>query len=498
MSRMHWKTSLAFPFIGFFLAAVSLLGVEFQQGELRKGTEQETSWYLSDSGKPGPVIMIVGGMHGNEQAGSRAAGQIRHWLPEKGKLLVLPRANKTGLDAGMRYIPNSPGELRDLNRNFPKTDGENQTRGDLAQEIWSLAKRFEIDWLLDLHEGSDFHQINKKSVGSSIIPTKGEGMDEAVTKALRAVNDTIDNPKKKLIRLRYPVNGSLARATHERLGAVAMILETTVKDQPLSMRIGQHRLMVHAILLHLEVLGEGSNRLAPARGLADDQVRIAVYDAGGTGRSSARKVELVLERIKDCMIRRIGPRDIRSGALSQFDLVVFPGGSGSRQAAALEKTGRAKVHKFIELGGGYLGVCAGSYLAARNYDWSLKIIDGRTVDTQKGHWRRGEGMVKMELTEKGRLILGDYPKVVDVRYANGPIFAPAGDDALEDFEPLAYFRTELAKNGARVGAMVDTPAILSGKLGKGRVLCISPHPESSESLHGIVRRAALWLSGRND
>ena len=281
---MHWKTSLAFSFIGFFLSTVSLLGVEFQQGELRKGTPQDTSWYLSDSGKPGPVIMIVGGMHGNEQAGSRAAGQIRHWLPKRGKLLILPRANKTGLDAGIRYVPNSPVELRDLNRNFPKTEGENQTRGDLAQEIWSLAKRFEIDWLLDLHEGSDFHQINKKSVGSSIIPTKGEGMDEAVTKALRAVNDTIDNPRKRLVRLRYPVDGSLARAAHERLGAVAMILETTVKDQPLSMRIGQHRLMVHAILRHLEVVGEGSNQLAPARTPGDERVRIAVYDAGGTGR----------------------------------------------------------------------------------------------------------------------------------------------------------------------------------------------------------------------
>ena len=107
-------------------------------------------------------------------------------------------------------------------------------------------------------------------------------------------------------------------------------------------------------------------------------------------------------------------------------------------------------------------------------------------------------MVKMELTEKGRLILGDYPKVVDVRYANGPIFAPAGDDAIDDFQVLAHFRTEFAKNGARVGAMVDTPAILSGQLGEGRVLCISPHPESSKSLHGIVRRAALWLSGRSD
>ena len=197
------------------------------------------------------------------------------------------------------------------------------------------------------------------------------------------------------------------------------------------------------------------------------------------------------------MIRRIGPPDIRSGALSQFDLVVFPGGSGSKQAAALEKTGRAKVRQFIERGGGYLGVCAGSYLAARNYDWSLKIVDARTVDTQKGHWRRGEGMVKMELTEKGRLILGDYPKVVDVRYANGPIFAAAGNGDLSDFESLAHFRSEFARNGARVGAMVDTPAILSGAMGKGRVLCISPHPESSEALHGIFRKAVAWLVERN-
>lgn len=501
MSRKPWMKSLPFVVIVFVLSFVSASGVENQEWVLRKGTLQETTWYLSDSGKPGPVLMVVGGMHGNEPAGSRAVGQIRHWFPERGKLIVLPRANETGLDAGIRFIPNAPGELRDLNRNFPRTNEENEARGGLAGEIWELAKRFEPDWLLDLHEGSDFHQINKKSVGSSIIPTKGEGMDEAVGKALRAVNETIEDPRKKLVRLRYPVNGSLARAAHERLGAVAMILETTIKDQPLSKRIRQHRLMAHAILRHLGMLGEGSNRLTPVFGkgsVRDKLVRIAVYDAGGTGRSAARRLELVLGTMKDCMIRRIGPMDIRAGALSQFEIVVFPGGSGSKQAAALEQAGRVKVRQFIERGGGYLGVCAGSYLAARNYDWSLKIVDARTVDTQKGHWRRGEGMVKMELTEKGRLILGDYPKVVDVSYANGPIFAPAGDDALVDFETLAYFRTELARNGARVGAMINTPAILSGQLGKGRVLCISPHPESSKSLHGIVRRAALWLSGGSD
>ncbi|HAW97575.1 MAG TPA: hypothetical protein DCX67_03495, partial [Opitutae bacterium] len=171
----------------FLPSSWSSAGAAEHGGLLLKGTPRETSWLVLESGKPGPVVLIVGGMHGNEPAGSRAAGQIMHWPIKRGKLVVLPRANATGLDAGIRYVPNSPGELRDLNRNFPKTGEKNEARGDLAREIWTLAKRFEPDWVLDLHEGSDFHQINRKSVGSSIIPTKGEGMDEAVADSLRAV-----------------------------------------------------------------------------------------------------------------------------------------------------------------------------------------------------------------------------------------------------------------------------------------------------------------------
>ncbi len=487
------------PVLAFVWALCSLVlhGAEPEGGLFRKGTEQETPWYVVDSGKPGPVVMIVGGLHGNEFAGARAADQIRHWPIARGKLLVVPKANWTGLKAGIRYIPNADRDLRDLNRNFPKTDEKNEAKGALAKEIWELAKQNKPDWLLDLHEGSDFHQINKKSVGSSIIPTKGKGMDEAVKKALAAVNATIDDPKKKLVRLRYPVNGSLARAAHEKLGARSMILETTIKDQPLSRRIRQHRLMVHAILEEIDLAKGGIHVLAPSTSGKQAVQRIAIYDAGGTGRTAAHNLEKVLRSMDNVLIRRIGPPEIRSGALDQFDLVVFPGGSGSRQAAALEDKGKTKVREFVQGGGGYLGVCAGSYLAAHNYSWSLKIIDANTVDTKNGHWRRGEGMVRMELTPKGRKLLGDFPKMVDVRYANGPIFAPAGASDLADFEPLAYFRTELAKNGARVGAMVDTPAILSGQMGKGRVLCISPHPESSKALHGIVRKAAGWLIERN-
>jgi hypothetical protein len=96
-------------------------------------------------------------------------------------------------------------------------------------------------------------------------------------------------------------------------------------------------------------------------------------------------------------------------------------------------------------------------------------------------------MVKMELAKRGRELLGDFGGSVDVRYAHALIFAPAGMEELPDFEALAHFRSELAKNGARPGVMVDSPAILCGPMGKGKVICISPHPESIEALYGIIR-----------
>ncbi|MBT3568029.1 MAG: hypothetical protein HN494_04210 [Opitutae bacterium] len=481
--------------VGFFLLG-RVFGAEPSGGRLLEGTGQETPWHRVASGEPGPVVIIVGGMHGNEPAGARAAEQIRHWTLKRGELIVIPRANVAGLRARIRFVPNRSPATSDLNRNFPKTDDDNETVGDLAAGIWRLVGECKPDWLLDLHEGSDFHQINKKSVGSSIIPTKGVGMDDAVQKALAAVNLTIDEPKKKLVRLRYPVNGSLARAAHERLGARSMILETTVKEQPLSRRSQQHRIMVHAVLSHLGMVSSGVHLMArPLATVPEDERsrRIAIYDAGGTGGAGARRLEAILWQMPKALTRRVGPPEIRAGALTQFDLVVFPGGSGSRQAAALEKEGRGAVRRFVEAGGSYLGVCAGAYLAAENYSWSLKIIDAKTVDTKNGHWKRGEGMVKMELTKRGRELLGDFGGAVDVRYANGPIFAPAGMEELSDFEALAHFRSEFAKNGARPGVMVDSPAILCGPMGKGKVICISPHPESAEALHGIIRRSATWL-----
>ncbi|HYF35835.1 MAG TPA: hypothetical protein VD994_11130, partial [Prosthecobacter sp.] len=167
-------------------------------------------------------------------------------------------------------------------------------------------------------------------------------------------------------------------------------------------------------------------------------------------------------------------------------------GSGSKQAATLGLLGREQVRRFIEAGGGYIGICAGNYLACEGYSWGLKVLDAKTKSSK---WARGVGDLKIEFTPKGRQILGMPEGVMEIRYANGPIFDPAGAAEIGDFEPLAHFRSEFAKNGAPVGAQIHSPAMVIGTYGQGRILCSSPHPEQQPGMESFVERAVRWVAG---
>ena len=138
-------------------------------GTLAPGTPHATPYVVRDSGVPGPTVLIIGGIHGNEPAGAYAAGQIRHWPLAKGIVVTIPRANETALRADSRYTPGVDEELRNLNRNFPRAKEGGASRGALAKAVWKLVRELNPSWLLDLHEGFDFGRINRKSVGSSII-----------------------------------------------------------------------------------------------------------------------------------------------------------------------------------------------------------------------------------------------------------------------------------------------------------------------------------------
>lgn len=471
---------------------------------LAPGTKWETPFFVINGENPGPTVVITGGIHGDEPAGAQAAEQIRHWPLRSGRLIVIPRVNAPGLEEGTRRMPAVEKPHNDLNRNFPKTKAGAEPHGELAMALWKLVEAEKPDWVIDLHEGYHFHQIHSKSVGSSIIDVKGEAADAVVPAMLQSVNESIEEKKKRFTRLRYPVDDSLARAAHERLGATAMILETTTREQRLSRRTRQHRLMVHTLFSHLGMIAaDAPNLIAPPA--RPGTLRVAVYDAAGTATSGPKNLRAIFREMKGTTAWQVGSEDIGEGTLKGFDLVVFPGGSGSKIAAAIGENGRREVKKFVDDGGGYLGVCAGAYLAAANYKWSLGISNHKTfcemreipeVGRKSMWYRGGSSTVQMELTDSGREILGDMKAQFPVRYHNGPIVSPAAREGLPGFEVLAHFRSEVSKYETQKGTMVDTPAIIAAEFGKGRVLCISPHPESSKELRPMVAKGIRWAAGK--
>ncbi|MDF1661511.1 MAG: succinylglutamate desuccinylase/aspartoacylase family protein [Planctomycetota bacterium] len=468
--------------------ATPALANTVKTGVIAKESPWETAYYVRDSGKAGPTVLIVGGMHGNEPAGAMAADQIRHWPLIAGRMIVVPRANMTGLKARKRFIPNNKEALQDLNRNFPKAKEPkgSPARGKIAKGIWALIQKEKVDWVFDLHEGFDFHKKNNKSVGSSVIcfPTK-EGK-EVATLLVETINKSIKKESRHFDLLKMPVDGSLARAAGKHLGLHAMIVETTSKTLNLTVRVRQHRIMMQRALAKIGVIGPKVTRNTMTD-LASKAIKVALYDStGNVGRGVQNVIKELSKLKKDVEITRVCATDIKNGCLDQFDTVIFSGGRGSKQASALGKSGRSKAKAFVKNGGGYIGICAGSYLACTNYKWSLGLIDAKTKSSK---WRRGIGYVKIQLSDTGLGLLGDQKEPVNVVYANGPIIGPSNDDTIPDYEVLAWFRTELSENETPKGLMVDSPAIVRGRFGKGTVICFSPHPEATKGLEGFISKA---------
>jgi hypothetical protein len=221
-------------------------------------------------------------------------------------------------------------------------------------------------------------------------------------------------------------------------------------------------------------------------------IRIAVYRDVGVGRSVGNLLS-VLEGADGLHVEKVAAEEVRNGVLGGFAVLIHPGGSGSKQGKQLGEEGREAVRSFVRGGGGFIGICAGAYLASADYPWSLHILDAKVLDRK--HWARGNGTVRVGLTDQGRAILDTDSPDVNIYYGQGPLLAPAGDADIPDYIALGAYETEIAKNGAPSGVMIGTTAIAAGTFGCGKVLCFSPHPEKTEGLGAFVHRAIEYVVG---
>lgn len=221
-------------------------------------------------------------------------------------------------------------------------------------------------------------------------------------------------------------------------------------------------------------------------------IKVAIFDGKGAPNDGIQNVGGRIESIPGATVTRVKAEDWATIDLKQFDAVVFSGGSGSAQAESLGEGGRNNVREYVRGGGGYVGVCAGAYLACSNFSWGLGILNASTVSSK---WQRGKTFLDTEVTEEGRKLLGHVEGTFKVRYANGPVIKPAERNDIPAYTTISVFKSEIALNGSPVGVQINSPAQALGTFGKGRVFISSPHPENTPGLEHLIPRGVLWATG---
>jgi len=222
-------------------------------------------------------------------------------------------------------------------------------------------------------------------------------------------------------------------------------------------------------------------------------LNVGVFDGNG---ASAVCVLETLEALKiDPGIKgsAVTAYEIQNGILDNYDVLIFPGGSGSKEYNNLGQIAAEKVQKFASEGKGIVGICAGGYLFATTDGYpSLKIIKAHTY---RFHYNRGRGLIGFELTEKGAEIFPEL-KGQDrfyVQYYDGPIY--------DVFEPesmniLGKITTDIATHkGDPKGLTPGKPAFLTSTYGKGKVFVSVGHPEATAGMRWIVPRMARYVAG---
>lgn len=175
--------------------------------------------------------------------------------------------------------------------------------------------------------------------------------------------------------------------------------------------------------------------------------------------------------------------------LNKYNIVILPGGSGTKISNGLGLKGRNNLIKWVLDGGIIIGVCAGFYAMLKGYENSLNLLNYKIKD--KPYWRRGKHFVDLKLTKEGKKFFNVKSDIfLNVPYHNGPVVEKINiiDSNIYNEKILAFFNTELVAEGSTKKVMKDSPAIIMNNYGHGYVIAISVHFEQSQIYVKIIEK----------
>ena len=163
--------------------------------------------------------------------------------------------------------------------------------------------------------------------------------------------------------------------------------------------------------------------------------------------------------------------DLRNGKLKGLDLLVMPGGSSKLQMQSMGAEGVKALQDFVRNGGAYVGICAGFHITLNRperaqlmpYTYIFKAVGAR-------------GDVQIDLSAEGAKLLDVAPGKRMVRYSRGPVAKEAQWNK-GTCKTYALYTSSISPLGKAGETFFNTPALIAGTYGKGKVIATSFHPE---------------------
>lgn len=229
----------------------------------------------------------------------------------------------------------------------------------------------------------------------------------------------------------------------------------------------------------------------------DSKLNVAVFKGNGAGATSVVETLEALRIDTGINAMTLTAKEIQNGSLDNFDALIIPGGSGSKQLLNLGESGQEKVRDFVEnQGKGIVGICAGAYMLSSTPGYpNLKLSSSIHID--RAHYNRGRGLVEFELNDEG---FGIFPELKNhklfVQYYDGPVLVQS-DSIDGNYIELGIYVTDIhPDNFAPEGITPGKTFLLNQNKGKGQIFLIAGHPESTPGMRWMVPRMARWVSGR--
>lgn len=227
----------------------------------------------------------------------------------------------------------------------------------------------------------------------------------------------------------------------------------------------------------------------------DTKLKVALFQGHGGAETCIWETAAALGMDRSIETDWVSTSGMTIENLSKYDVVVIPGGSGSRQYLNMGGKGREALRRFVENGGGVLGICAGAYLLTDTPDYvCLGMSGAEAYDIE--HDNRGRGISKVSLDLEGDML---FPELMGrffiyIMYYEGPVVRQSHKSFI-GFRSLATMESDVHVEGDAPRNMTNNkPFLYESRYGSGKTMSVVGHPEATPGMQWMISRLVHHVS----